>query len=264
MPPPGVRRQVVLDAGLAASAPDRYRRLAFFLARIAAGAKVCDLQRPERAFLRSRRCPVRHSCALTILAFVISASTAFGQESGLGAGRYEIGALPGGATFFTKSGDEAEPDFGNYLVGGAFTYNVNRWVGIEGEAGTLVGIKQNMMFSGQALTKQHTPNMLGYTGNVVFNPLGSDRSMVPFVTGGMGGLTMFDTKNVANLGITSNTTFLTGNVGGGLRWFPARHWGARGDYRLMMVDGKDTAPAFFGRESIRYGHRISAGLVLTY
>jgi hypothetical protein len=75
---------------------------------------------------------------------------------------------------------------------------------------------------------------------------------------------MFDTDEVANLGITSNTTFLTGNVGGGARWFAGRHWGVRGDYRLTLVDGKESAPAFFGRDSVRYGHRVSAGLVFTY
>ena len=74
---------------------------------------------------------------------------------------------------------------------------------------------------------------------------------------------VFNTDEVANLGITSKSNFLTANMGGGLKWFASRHWGVRSDYRLMLVDGKETAPAFFGRDSIRYGHRVSAGLVFT-
>jgi hypothetical protein len=198
------------------------------------------------------------------LVLLFAAAVAFGQENRMGAGRFEISALPGGGMFFTDSADELEPEFGNYVVGGAFAYNLNRWIGIEGEAGSLVGIRQTVTFNDLTLNDQHTPFMFGYTGNLIVNPWGSDRPFVPFVTGGLGGLTMFDTDEVANLGITSKTTFLTGNVGGGMRWFANRHWGVRGDYRLMLVDGKETAPAFFGRESVRYGHRVSAGLLFTY
>jgi hypothetical protein len=68
---------------------------------------------------------------------------------------------------------------------------------------------------------------------------------------------------VDNLGITTYDTYLTGNVGGGLKWFSARHFGVRGDYRFFMVRNKDTAPLFFGNET-RYGHRVQAGLIFTY
>jgi hypothetical protein len=202
--------------------------------------------------------------SLVVLALLVSAGIAYSQERATGAGRFEISALPGGGMFFASSDNKAEPEFGSYVVGGAFGYNVNRWVGIEGEAGNLVGIKQRVTFNGATYEDQHTPCMFGYTGNLVVNPWGSDRPFVPFVTGGLGGLTMLDTDEVANLGITSKTNFLTANMGGGLKWFASRHWGVRSDYRLVLVDGKETAPAFFGRDSIRYGHRVSAGLVFTY
>jgi hypothetical protein len=206
---------------------------------------------------------MRRASLVLGLALLFGAGTAYGQENAPGAGRFEISALPGGGMFFTTSENEAEPEFGNYVLGGAFTYNANRWIGIEGEAGSLLGIPQTVNYNGVALTDQHTPSMWGYTGNLVVNPWGSDRRLVPFVTGGMGGLTMLDTEDVANLGITSNTTFLTANLGGGARWYATRHWGVRGDYRLTMVNGKETAPAFFGR-SDRYAHRVAAGLVFTY
>ncbi len=64
-------------------------------------------------------------------------------------------------------------------------------------------------------------------------------------------------------GLTRNETYLTGNVGGGLKWFASRHVGVRADYRFFMVKSKDTAPSFFGRED-RWGHRVYGGLLLTY
>jgi hypothetical protein len=60
--------------------------------------------------------------------------------------------------------------------------------------------------------------------------------------------------------VTGTETFLTGNVGAGLKWYRGR-WGLRGDYRFMAVQSKDDAPEFFGRET-RYGHRFYGAVLL--
>jgi hypothetical protein len=81
--------------------------------------------------------------------------------------------------------------------------------------------------------------------------------VVPYVTGGVGGLNVFEK---ASLGIDENEMFLTGNIGGGIKWYSGR-WGLRGDYRFIAVQSKDDAPEFFGRET-RYGHRFYGGVLL--
>jgi hypothetical protein len=96
---------------------------------------------------------------------------------------------------------------------------------------------------GGQTSKLKTPNVLNYSGNIVFNAANRS-SVVPYVTGGVGGLSLLDT---ASLGIVDTETFLTGNVGGGLKWFNGR-WGLRGDYRFVAVNQND-APGFFGQES---------------
>ena len=197
------------------------------------------------------------------LAAVLSSSIAFAQET-TGAGRIEVSAFPGGGVFFGSSSTETEPKFGNFTVGAAFTLNFNRWVGVEGEVGNAIGIKQDMTFNGATLASQKTPHFFAYNANAVINPIGNDRAFVPYVTGGLGGLRLMQTDEVANLGVTEATNYLTGNVGGGLKWFATRHWGARGDYRLMVVNDNTSAPMFFGREEIRYGHRVYGGLLFTY
>ena len=57
-----------------------------------------------------------------------------------------------------------------------------------------------------------TPNLLNYSGNLVVH-LANPTSVTPYVTGGVGGLTVFDR---ATLGISNTDTFLTGNVGAGV------------------------------------------------
>ena len=197
--------------------------------------------------------------AATFLGF----GTAYAQETGGGAGRVEFGASPGGAVFFTESAKGNEPQFGNYALNASFTLNANRFVGIEGEVGGTIGLRQNLTFNRKAFTDQRTPSMWAYSGNVVLNPGGSDRAWVPYVTGGIGGLTLCPCGGVELLGISNYETYLTANVGGGLKWFSSRHVGLRGDYRFLAVQSKDTAPLFFGSEN-RYGHRVSAGLIFTY
>jgi len=200
--------------------------------------------------------------ALAVVLF--AAAGAYAQERGAGAGRVEIGAFPGGGMFFTKTSNANEPEFGNYALGGSFTVNANRWVGFEGEGGGTVGVRQAFNFAETAYTNQRSPSTWMYHGNVVVNPGGSDRALVPYATAGLGGLTLCpcgDAKNT--LGVTTYKTYLTGNMGGGLKWFATPHVGFRGDYRLFVVRNNSTAPLFFGSET-RYGHRVQGGLVFTY
>lgn len=101
-----------------------------------------------------------------------------------------------------------------------------------------------------------SPNLLNYSGNLVlYAP--NQSSVVPYVTAGIGGLSLFEK---ASLGINDIETFLTGNVGGGLKWYSGR-WGLRGDYRFVAVQSKDDAPAFFGQET-RYDHRVYGGVIV--
>src|SRR6185503_11492889 len=190
---------------------------------------------------------------LTALAVVLFAATsAFGQERGTGAGRVEIGAFPGGGMFFTKSSNGNEPGFGNCALGGSFTWNVNSWVGLEGEGGGTLGMRQALTFADTANSNQRSPSTWMYHGNVVVNPGGSDRGLVPYLTGGLGGITLSPHREARLLGIENDETFFTGNVGGGVKWFATPHVGLRGDYRLFVVEHNDTAPLFFGSET-RYG-----------
>jgi hypothetical protein len=195
---------------------------------------------------------------LTLLAATMfGIGSAYAQEVGAGAGRIEIGAFPGGAIVFMQSADGNEPSFGNYALGASLAVNVNRWVGFEGDGGGTIGIRQAFDVGAKAFSDQRTPGMWSYNGNVVVHPRGSNRSVVPYGTAGIGGLTMCPCGGVDDLGITKYETYLTGNVGGGLKWFSTRRFGVRGDYRLFMVKNKDTAPLFFGNQN-RYGHRVQA------
>lgn len=187
----------------------------------------------------------------------LGASQALAQskESEPGPGLVEVTIIPGGGTFFTESKDSTGPSFANYQLGGSVAVNFNRYVGVEGEVGGAIGISQTLDFSGTTLSDTKSPHLLNYNGNVIVHA--ARGSVVPYVTGGIGGQTLFER---AALGITSSDTFLTGNVGGGVKWYAGR-WGLRGDYRFIAVQGKDDAPAFWGADT-RYGHRVYGGVIL--
>jgi hypothetical protein len=197
---------------------------------------------------------IRSTVLLIAILSIGGVNRLYAQETTPGPGTVEVTVIPGGATFFT--GGSSGPSFGNYNLGGALTYNINRIVGVEGEVVSSLGISQDLRFGGLSANRK-SPNTLAYTGNVVLSL--PTHSFVPYVTGGIGGLTMFEK---ASLGVNSAETFLTGNAGGGLKWYaPNGVWGLRGDYRFMATKSKDSAPAFFGQET-RYGHRVYAAVII--
>jgi hypothetical protein len=193
---------------------------------------------------------------LFAFASIVGTTQAYAQqEAGPNIGIVQLSIIPGGGVFFTEDADANEPGFGNYDLGGSLTVNFNRFFGIEGEVAGGLGVTQGLQ-SGSFSSDLKTPNLVNYSGNLVLSAA-NRTSIVPYLTGGVGGLTLLET---ANLGINQAETFLTGNVGGGLKWYAGR-WGLRADYRFVGVQSKDDAPEFFGQVT-RYGHRVYAGVIV--
>ena len=192
--------------------------------------------------------------ALIVMGTLAGIDRAFAQEGPAGAGRAEITFIPGGAVLFTESHDVSAPSFGNYQLGGAVGVNLNRFIGLEGEIGSTVGMSQSLDFGYASSVR--TPDMLTYSGNVVVSvPTGS--SIVPYLTGGAGGLSMFSREG---LGINQTETRFAANAGGGVKWYAGR-WGLRADYRFIAIPSVDTTSAFFSTEP-RYGHRVYGAILL--
>jgi hypothetical protein len=202
--------------------------------------------------------------AVLLAAPLLLVQGAYGQETPR-AGRIEWGAFPVGGVFFTNGSSASEPDFGNFALGGTFTYNINRSVGLEGEFGKAIGLTQNMRIGNvESPQELHSPSMYAYSGNLVISPLQASVVVVPYLTAGIGGITLRGTDDVEALGITDSATYLVGNVGGGTKWYFDDRWGVRADYRFLIVDNKPGAPEFFGRDSIRYGHRVYGALLVSH
>ena len=193
--------------------------------------------------------------ALVVTGILFSVGAAYAQEATPGPGLVEVTYIPAGAAYIASK--DASPSFGNYGFGTAVTFNINQYVGIEGELAAMIATTSSLQF-GDLNQNIKSPNMLGYTGNVVISPF-TGHAVVPYATGGVGGLTMFERRE---LGVVSDETFLTGNVGGGVKWYaPNNRWGLRGEYRFVANKSKDDAPAFFGRDT-RYMHRVYGAVII--
>jgi hypothetical protein len=198
--------------------------------------------------------------ALVVATVAFGASAASAQET-TGASPWEITGFPGGGILFTEgSSDSKEGDFADYALGGSLTYNFNSYWGVEGEFGGALGIDQRIGFAnGPSIGDTSPPDMLAYQGNALLYPFENDRRFVPYVTGGIGALSMFEKDEV---GFDDDETFLTSNAGAGVKWYFGR-WAVRGDYRFVAINSNDDAPAFFGRDN-RYGHRVYGGLLFGF
>jgi len=199
---------------------------------------------------------MKRSIAVLIVGMSLAgANAARAQETNAGPGTLEVTVVPGGGTFYTSSNQG--PSFGNYTLGAAVAYNINRIVGIEGEVAGALGIAQNLQFA--AITSnQKGPDQLNYSGNLVLS-VPTHSAFVPYAAAGVGGLTTFSR---ASLGITSTDTSLTGDVGGGVKWYAGNgRWGLRGDYRFIAVRASNDATAFFNQDT-RYGHRVYGAVII--
>jgi hypothetical protein len=194
----------------------------------------------------------RWFAGVIVVSSIVVGTSAYAQETP-GPGKLEVTLIPAGFTFFTSDGPE--PSFRNYQIGAAVEYNFTKAIGVEGEFGGSIGMKQNLV---GFIDKMNTPDMFSYTANLVAAMPG--HSVVPYVTGGFGGLSVYDSRD---LGIDSNIgQFWTGNVGGGVKWYQSSgRWGLRGDYRYEITQSKDTAPLFFGQNG-RHGNRIYGGVII--
>jgi hypothetical protein len=198
-----------------------------------------------------------------VIVCVLTATNAVAQDSVPRQALVEITVTPGGATVFQEGGETGETSFANYDLGGLFTINLNRIFAVEGEVGASLGISQRLRLSGVEQDVR-SPNLLHHTANLIVYAPGR-ASLVPFLAGGVGGITVFDR---ASLFIPETRTYLTGNLGGGVKWYRAR-WGVRADYRFLAVKSDEFVPdpnvrlraPFFGREA-RYAHRIFGGVIL--
>jgi len=196
----------------------------------------------------------RRIAAFIVIGITCGIGSAYAQESESRGGPVEVTYMPAGAGFITSKGDA--PSFGNYGFGTAAAFNVNRIIGIEGELAALLSTSSDLQF-GDLPDNIKAPNALGYTANVIVSPWGG-HAFSPYAAGGVGGLTMFARPAV----FSDDETFLTGNVGGGAKWYASNNrWGLRGDYRFLATRSKDDAPEFFGRET-RYIHRAYAGVII--
>jgi opacity protein-like surface antigen len=219
-------------------------------------AHVVQFQSPtesDEVHLR-RTTMTRLTKALLVVAALAGATPVSAQDARpTTEGPAVVTIIPGGATFVIENKNSSGPGFGNYDLGGAVAGNFNKYVGIEGEITGSLGVSQTLTGFTSSV---RTPHMLSYTGNVVVS-IPAGKSVVPYVTGGVGGTSVFETQD---LGIDSMETFLTGNVGAGVKWYAGR-WGLRFDYRFIAVQGKDDAPVFFGTDN-RFAHRIYGGVLL--
>jgi hypothetical protein len=195
--------------------------------------------------------------AVMAATFSLAAGQVYAQSAVPDSGAVIVTIIPGGATFFTEGSETHAPSFSNYGLGAGIEVHINKYLGVEGELSALIGVTQDLQVA-NATASHKTPNLLNYSGNLVVSaPTRS--GVVPYVTGGIGGLALFDQSELA---INDTTNFLTGNVGGGVKWFHhSGRWGVRGDYRFTAVRANDQAPVFFGNET-RYGHRVYGGRLI--
>jgi hypothetical protein len=150
----------------------------------------------------------------------------------------DVDSAPGGwfasahvGSDFGQSADNSSVDFG-----GALGYT-SGWLGAE----FLAGFTPNFQMSNRLFVDE--PQVNSYMFNLMAGvPMGSEKSWQPFVSGGLGALTLRsddlsgDANNQFNENFASDDTQLGGNIGFGIMGF-ASNVGVRADVRYFRAFG---------------------------
>ena len=75
-----------------------------------------------------------------VVVSLAGAGRAYAQESVPGAGAVVITVIPVGGTFFTEGKNTKAPSFGNYGVGGAVEVHFNKFLSVEGDVISALGV----------------------------------------------------------------------------------------------------------------------------
>jgi len=201
-----------------------------------------------------------------MVVLVLLAGCAVASAQDVGAGKVELGGWPGGGIFLTGGDDQLEVNFNNWAYGGGATFYITPMVGAEVEASYGLGLAQGVNYKGKEVFHVQVPNTLQTSGNIVIFPGGSHKQLFPYVTGGIGMLSLISRNSTKQFGITEAETFTAENFGGGVKIFrggDAHNWGFRVDYRYILINKKSDAVPFFGQAKSRRGQRIYIGMLYT-
>ena len=192
----------------------------------------------------------------TLLAFILTLGFTSVTHAQPADSPWRVTFFPTGSLIATESSQTTTTALDSFTLGGSVSFALSRLFAIEGELSGGIGRAQDLTFGG-ASVRADSPSSLLYNANLVFNTRDRGHTVVPYLTGGVGGVTLFSESSV---GIGATEHRLAGNVGGGVT-FSFGRWGLRGDYRLFVVDGAEDASPFLG-ESARYAHRVYGGLTV--
>lgn len=207
----------------------------------------------------------RAALAAVILFAVVSSAAA---QASVGPGNVEIGIFPIGGTFFVGGDGNKEVDFNTYTFGGNLAYYLTERAALEGELAIGLGWGQDVMFNRAQVFHVQMPNVWSYGANLVFFPGGTAATSMPFyITAGIGAVSLQSRLPTKQFGYDVDTvgfqTFIAKNIGGGVKVLrkAVPDWGFRADYRYLIVNGDDSAPAFFAKAKSRGGHRLYFGVL---
>ena len=205
---------------------------------------------------------MRSTVLAVVAVLAVSAGPVAAQEA-IGAQKTELTcALFGGGLLLVPSADPSADASRSYVISGAVTRNLNHRVAIEGDVGVALSNGQAVSVYGVTAPSGDTPTVVLASGSIVYNVMRSDRRLVPYVSGGLGVLSLTGDVKVPAYAFAPGTTYLTGVGGGGVRWFPIQHWGVRADYRFLAIRN-DAQPTGTLRV-IHSAHRVYAALVVTF
>jgi opacity protein-like surface antigen len=185
------------------------------------------------------------------LALLLCVST-WAQET-----RHEVTVQ--GSGFFTKEtadlGITNRPTYSGGVLAG-YRFNINEWVGVEGDYDYFNNSQKYINSTGNALVKT---NVHAVTGSAVVK-IPTSSSLTPYFLVG-GGAVIFHPRDTSSVETQTRGTFV---YGGGLDLTLTKHFAVRGQYRGFIYKIPDFDVGDLHTDKFTHAAVPSAGLVFTF
>ena len=184
--------------------------------------------------------------------FICSCSLAFAQEM-----KHEVTVQ--GSGFFTKETTGGAithnpTNSAGFMVG--FRYNLNRWLGIEGDYDYF---SNSQKYSSSSASSVVQTNVHALTSVAVVK-IPTSFKLQPYVLAG-GGIMVFDPRNTNGVDSQTTGTFV---YGGGADYSLTKHFAARAQYRGFVYKTPDFSVASLRTDKYTHSAVPSAGLVFKF
>ena len=150
-------------------------------------------------------------------------------------GHWSEFGIMGGLSAMNKNDTAFRDTYVNIPVGASLTYGLNQTWALEGDFSWFVPVKQQVQLDDGVFADRKSPDVLTYQANAVARMYMEDNPWLPYVTAGMGGMSVLSSdKPDREPRLSKSVNMFATNFGVGTGYRMSELWSLKIDFREFV------------------------------